>query len=58
MDAHVKITKKLNYYQGQKSKAQERYMETSLKRDRDSAIRCTERVKAYYEVLEILKETA
>ncbi len=48
------IEKKLTYYNKQKDRAMTAWMENAKQPDRLSAIRCTERCKAYQEVIEIL----
>lgn len=47
------ITKKLEYYQKQRTSALERFLRSNTRLDRDSVIKVTERIKVYEEVLSI-----
>jgi cation transport regulator ChaB len=48
------IEKKLEYYKKQYNAAIDRYMESNGRKDKESAIRCKERVKTYEEVLKLI----
>jgi len=48
------IEKKLEYYKKQYNAAIDRYMDSNSRKDKESAIRCKERVKTYEEVLKMM----
>jgi cation transport regulator ChaB len=48
------IEKKLEYYKKQYNAAIDRYMESNSRKDKESAIRCKERVKTYEEVIKMM----
>jgi hypothetical protein len=49
-----KIEAKLEYYKKQYNAAIDRYMESNSRKDKESAIRCKERVKTYEEVIKMM----
>lgn len=49
-----KLSDKTRYYTGQYEKAQDRYLDSGLKRDRDSAMRLREKVRTLKEINEML----
>ena len=48
------IEKKLEYYTKQYNAAIDRYMESNSRKDKESAIRCKERIKTYEEILKLI----
>jgi len=49
-----KIEAKLEYYTKQYNAAIDRWMESNSRKDKESAIRCKERVKTYEEILKLM----
>jgi hypothetical protein len=49
-----KIEAKLEYYTKQYNAAIDRWMDSNSRKDKESAIRCKERIKTYQEVLKLI----